>query len=139
LTLDICQARNDPAAPPAPLGVGPKIQDGRNLHLQGPAHLAGRARVVVQQARPASYAGQLVLRPDNARLALFAQEVAAAGQVPLGSPQLANGTIAAAGQDFWAEGTQVSAALRDAGLRLELLDLPNQEGDRVAATVIKVE
>ena len=127
-------------ADPAPLAGETRVDTGRNIHLQTDNHYAGRVLLVVRQAEPAAYAGDVVLRSASGRLRIFggADEVSAAGQVALAMPLATpNSTIPAAGRRLWVEGASVSAALRDAGLQLEISDLPLHEGDRANLTVLK--
>lgn len=144
LTLDICQSRTAAGVDPTPLPAAPpaieKINVGRFVHIQDPGNHHGRAMLIVRQAQPAAFAGDLVLRPINASVRAFgaADEVAAPGQVPLANPHsIPNGTIAAGGERFWAEGVTVSGALRDTGFQLGIKDLEN-DGDRVAMTVVRL-
>ncbi|MFT3857481.1 MAG: hypothetical protein QM742_08295 [Aquabacterium sp.] len=139
--MDLCQYKPQPGgADPAPLGGDARVTTGRNLHLQGDGFYAGRALLIVRQAVPAAYAGSVVLRGLSRRLRAFAyaHEVAANGQaeqaLPLSTP---NANIPGGGLKLWLEGAAASHALRDAELRLEISDLPQQEGDRAVATVVE--
>ncbi|HEX8477963.1 MAG TPA: hypothetical protein VF663_06490, partial [Telluria sp.] len=141
LTLHLCHYKPVPGGPDeAPLAGDTRVTTGRNIHLQTENRYAGRALLVIRQAVPAAYAGNVVLRSASARLRIFdgADEVPAAGQVALAMPlATANSAIPAAGRRLWVEGAAASADLRDAGLQLEISDLPLHEGDRANLTVLK--
>jgi outer membrane protein OmpA-like peptidoglycan-associated protein len=141
LTLDICQSRTAPGVDPAPLSAADKINPGRPLQTPNLANTQQRALIIVRQAQPAAFVGDLVLTPLNANVQLFgaADEVPAVGQVPLAGPQvLANGGIPAGGARFWAQGATASAAARDTGFQLGLQGV-EPDGDRVAITVIQLD
>jgi hypothetical protein len=140
VTLDICQSRTAAGADPTPLSAGDKINVGRTVHVQDAGHHHGRALVIVRQVRPAAYAGNLSLRPRDARVSLFAaaDEVPAAGQAAIANPHVfAASTVPGAGLKFWAEGASVSAALRDSGAELGV-DGVEPVADRVTITVARL-
>lgn len=140
VTLDICESRTAAGTDPKPLSAGDKINVGRTVHVQDAGHHHGRALVIVRQVQPAAYAGNLSLRPRDARVRLFAaaDEVAAAGQVAIANPRVfVASTVPAAGLQFWAEGASVSAALRDSGVELGV-DGIEPVADRVAITVARL-
>jgi hypothetical protein len=141
LTLDICPCRSDLNAKPDPLDANAKINVGRNLHLQK-NDWAARARLLVKRAKPVAYTGKLILKPIDNRVGLFSQEVSANNQVAVVTPvSLTNDTVPddGQGQEYWVQGTAASGALRDTGFTLELEDLPNQAGDKVAVTVFELK
>ena len=154
LTLDIFMSRTadatDPAAlpqppdpPPAPGAAVDKWFGGRFVHVQDPGNQHGRALVVVH-TRPAvdfgrtlvlrnvTVAGNIVTIVDN-KVQLFIPEFGdAARPNPFEFP--AN---KADGRRFWAEGRNISAALRDTGIQLGIKDL-EPDGDRVRLTVVRL-
>lgn len=137
LTLDICARRTAPGVDPVPLSTADKIDPGRFLEVRSPNNNHERALVIVRQANPAAFVGDLTLNPIDAKVQLFAatDEVPAAGQTALATPQtIANSSIPADGVKFWAEGAAVSTALRDTGFQLGLQGI-EPDGDRVAITV----
>jgi len=142
LTLEICASRTAPGVEPAPLSEADKINPGRPLQVRHPANSHQRALLIVRQAQPAAFAGNLELVPLNAaRTQLFgeADERPTAGQAPVVLPQvMANGGIAAGGVKFWVEGLTASTAARDAGFQLGLQGI-EPDGDRVAMTVIELD
>jgi len=144
VTLDICQSRTAAGATPVPLSENDKISVGRFVHVQvqggAPAQsFHGRAMLIVRQAKPADFTGQLVLWPIGNRVQLFqlADDPPAPAQAALASPQqIPNATITADGAKFWVEGTAVSGALRDTGFDLGVVGVAS-DGDRVAVTVVR--
>ena len=139
LTLDVHASRTSTTALPPPLPDASKVATGRFIHLQDPGNHAGRAMLTIHQATPAAFNGQLVLQSLDARVRAFgaADEVAAAGQVPIANPlTVANATIPADGLRFWAEGVTVSGAVRDTGFQLGLENV-EPDGDRIAITVVQ--
>jgi hypothetical protein len=143
LTLELCAYKPQTGgADPAPMGGDTRVTAGRNIHVQTDRLYAGRALLIVRQAVPAAYAGNVVLREKSGRLRVFdyASEIAAAGQVKQPLPlSTANGAIPAAGLKLWVEGAKVSDGLLDAVFQLEISDLPRQEGDCAKLTVIKTK
>jgi outer membrane protein OmpA-like peptidoglycan-associated protein len=140
LTLDLHASRTAVGVDPAALSEAAKIDPGRFVQVQDAGHHAGRAMLTVRQARPAAFAGTLVLRALDARTRVFAaaDEVAAPGQVAVVPPvNLPNAAIPAAGTRFWVEGAAVSGALRDTVLQLGV-DALEPDGDRVQLTVVEL-
>jgi hypothetical protein len=140
--LDLCAYKAAPGgADPAPLAEGPKQKPGRNLHLQDERNYAGRAMIIVQQAMPKAYSGQVVLSAIGGRVCAYpyAEEAPGGASSHLQPNPLstANASIPAAGLNLWAEGTDYSRAVLDTGFILGISDLPGQEGDRVQITVIR--
>jgi outer membrane protein OmpA-like peptidoglycan-associated protein len=158
LTLDIFQSRTadaleplplpqPPAAPPGP-GAGDKWFGGRFLHVQDPGNHHGRALLVVRQPKPATFAGDLVLRQVrvaadtpgalDARVQVFDNEFTTVGDPAKANPHELNaGTVPPAGLRLFAEGRAVSAALRDTGYQLGVKGI-DDDGDRVRATVVQL-
>ncbi|WP_344249476.1 peptidoglycan-binding protein [Isoptericola hypogeus] len=140
LFCDLHASRTAVGVDPAPLSEAAKIDPGRFVQVQDAGNHAGRAMLTVRQARPADFAGTLVLAALDARTRVFAaaDEVAAPGQAPVALPNLLpNAGIAAGGTRFWVEGTGVSAALRDTVLQLGI-DGVEPDGDRVQLTVAEL-
>lgn len=138
LFLDLHASRTAAGAAPAALTDAQKIDPGRFVQVQDAGNHAGRAMLTVRQAAPAAFTGTLVLAPVGARTRLFgaADEVAAAGQAPLGTPvSLPNTGIPATGSSFWVEGVTASGALRDATVQLGI-DGVEPDGDHVNLTVV---
>ena len=132
LTLDLYAPRRTQNAAPLVLAADAKIDPGRRLQQQTDAHEATRARLVVRKAAPPAYAGNLVLRRANDRVALRVQEIAAGGQATTAAPvTVANGDVGDAGAEHWVEG----AGAGDSGFTLGLAALPDVEGDRVTVRV----
>jgi hypothetical protein len=105
---------------------------------------AQRAKMVVAKAKPHDYAGTLVLKPITDAVVAFAaaDEVPASGQTELTGDGLkfVNGPIDAGnGVTLWVEGKTQSAAMSDTGWKVEVEDVPDEEGDRVTMTVLKTE
>lgn len=139
LELGICKERGADGGEPAKLGADEKIDAGRVLLVQKRT-FSERARLVVSQAKPASYTGKVKLVALDARVALHAagDEVPALGQTREALPlSLANDAIPGDGSKYWVEGIAPSAKLRDSGFRLELEDAPGFEGDRVHVSVLR--
>jgi hypothetical protein len=143
LDLDLCKYKPTPGgADPAPLSDADKIATGRNIHLQDDKRLsAGRCLLIVRQAKPAAYTGNVVLIAQDKRVRAFAyaQEVAKAGEAAAQATPLAtaNTAIPATGLKLWVEGAKVSDKVLDTGFTVEISDLPRREGDRVKITVVE--
>lgn len=140
VTLDICESRTAAGTDPNALSTGDKINVGRTLHVQDGGFHHGRALVIVRPVKPAAYAGNLSLRPRDARVSLFgaADEVAAAGQAAVANPHVfAASAVPATGMRFWAEGATISAALRDTGVELGV-DGVEPVADRVTMTIARL-
>ena len=139
LTLEIRGVR--PAAgDPRPLSEADKIKPGAFLAAQDAGNHQTRAMVVVR-VEPATFTGALSLRrsPSSLRVALFADEVPAAGQKPLAVPHTIDPvTIQPGGRRLFVQGSAVSQASQDSGLQLGLAG-GEVDGDRVAITVVAVE
>lgn len=137
VTLDICQSRSSKGTDPAL--VADKIGVGRFLRVQN-ANNAHRGMLIVRQAEPAAFPGNLVLNPLDGKVNVFdASAEVPAGQAPLGRHTIGNGTIDATnGTRRWAEGVSASAGLRDTGFQLGI-DGVDDDGDRVAITAFTVD
>lgn len=159
LTLDIFATRTAAGVDPAPLPQPPNVPPaagttptdkwfgGRFVHLQDASHHHGRALVTVRQVRPAAFTGTLTLRnvaiagvnvtgPD-VRVRLQDNEQFTAGEAAKANPhEFAAAAVPAAGLRLFAEGSTVSAALRDTALQLGIKDLED-DGDRVRLTVVR--
>lgn len=137
LTLEIGDRRSAPGVDPVPLSAAAKINPGRFLEVRNATNTHERALLIVRQANPAVFTGDLELNAIGNKVQIFAEadEVPAAGQTALTKPQvIPNGTIPADGVKFWAEGVTASTALRDTGFQLGIKDV-ERDGDRVAVTV----
>jgi hypothetical protein len=120
-----------------PLSATDKINPGRFVHLQDAGNHCARAKLIVRKAKPAAFAGELVLSAIGNRVQIFADEVAATGQTATNLPQtLANGDIPNTGSVFWVQGATVSGALRDTGFTLAVKDV-EPDGDKVTVTVVQ--
>lgn len=138
--LDLHASRTAAGVDPAALTDAEKINPGRFVQAQDAGNHAGRAMLTVRRAAPADFTGTLSLAPVGARLRLFgaADEVAAPGQAPVGTPvTVANTGIPATGIRFWVEGVTASAALRDATVQLGI-DGAEPDGDHVNLTVVRL-
>ncbi|MCB0088457.1 MAG: hypothetical protein KDE54_11135, partial [Caldilineaceae bacterium] len=139
LTLDVAQSRSAPGVEPPVLSTNDKINTGRFVQVRDASNTHERAMLIVRQAQPTAFAGELILTPMNARVEAFVQETPAAGQVALPNPQvLANGTIPATGARFFVQGVNASAAVRDSGFQLGLRNV-EADGDRILMTTVQLE
>ncbi|MDB5048344.1 MAG: hypothetical protein JWO30_1415 [Fibrobacteres bacterium] len=141
--LDLCQSRNSASTDPTTLGLpgfSPnKVDDGRFLHIQDPGGFQGRAMIIVQKARPAAFAGKLVLKRNDAKLKVFPNERPTAGETAVADPdEIDNASIPSGGLKLFVEGATVSGALRDTGFTLGVKDV-DPEGDKVSLTVIRLK
>jgi len=133
LTLDVFAATG---VNPAALDPASKLSPGRGVVVAGK-----RAKVVLSQAAPADFDGQILLQPLANRLAFFADEVPAGGQLSLAGPALsfANSALGAP-KTLWTSATAVSLALADEGWFAAVEGVEHNgalvEGDRVALTAI---
>ncbi len=137
LTLEIGDRRSALGVDPVPLSTADKINPGRFLEVKNSTNTHERALLIVRQANPAAFTGDLELTTIDNKVQIFteADEVPASTQTALPTPQvIPNGTIPAGGVKFWAEGVTVSTTLRDTGFQLGIKDV-EKEGDRVSITV----
>lgn len=143
VSLELCQYKpKTGGADPAPLAGDERVTKGRNILLQTDDLYAGRALLIVKQAKPAAYAGSVVLKQSGNHLRLFdyADEVPAKGQAAKAFPlSTLNSAVPGSGLKLWIEGASVSKALLDAALTLEISDLAKQEGDKALVTVLKTK
>jgi hypothetical protein len=139
--LKVHQSRRKPDKDPDPIAPANKLNPGRFVHLQDAGNNHGRARILVPQVKPKTFAGKLELvawdvAADSAagpRLALFAAE--APGGAALANPHVfAHSTVPEKGLELWAQGHKVSGALRDTQLRLRVSDAEGS-ADRAGFTV----
>jgi hypothetical protein len=138
LFLDIYQSRRSAGVDPRPLPPEAKVRTGRYLHVQDRGNHHGRGMLVVRGARPAAFAGTIVLEAQDARVEVYEQEVAANGQSALPLPiRLPNGDIPDEGRRYWVQGADVSNAQRDTGLTVGVEGVSGT-GDRVAVTVVRL-
>ncbi len=135
LTLDICQSS---AAGGAPLSTDDKIHAGRSVLVQAAHGKHERAKLVIRQAKPAAFKGELVLKAIGGHVKLFAAEKHAPGQAQVDPLTLANDKIPRAGEVRWAEGGSVSGDMRDAGFTLGLKGVED-DGDHVKMTVVELK
>jgi outer membrane protein OmpA-like peptidoglycan-associated protein len=139
LTLDVCVSRVTAGVDPPTLSTADKVGVGRFLQVHDPQDTHERALVLVRPPNPGTFTGDLSLSGRDARVAAFADEIPATGQVALPLPTtISPGTIPPGGARFFVEGTAVSAAARDTGFRLGLAG-GEPDGDNFAATVVQVE
>ena len=138
VTLEIYKTRTAVGAEPAILAA--KTTDpGRIVHVQNTSYHHGRALLIVRQAVPNTFPGDLILTAEKGKVRVFAdpQEVAAAGQAVLGNPySIPNLPITAVGVRLWAEGADVSGTVGDTGFRLGI-DGVDPDGDRAKMTVVQ--
>ncbi|MFC1712436.1 carboxypeptidase regulatory-like domain-containing protein [Candidatus Poribacteria bacterium] len=145
LSLDIYRSRPGVGGEPDKLTDTEKIDPGRPVIVQGQKGdrlFAERAMLVIGKAKPNDLSGNLVLKRISDRVDVFAenQEIPASGHVPLVQCVFANNTINQnSGKKLWVQGAAKSAAMGDTGLKIELENLPDKEGDRVTMTVLKTE
>lgn len=121
LTLDLCQSRIGGAAP-QPMPPGEKAFRGRFLCARHPKRDIERAKLVVQQAKPAAFTGKLELAVSGP-VKLYAAEKRPGGKPPPAEAEIAVPVVlenASLGtpKEYWVEGTAASGALRDAELKL---------------------
>ena len=147
LKLNVYKPRPEDNSDPVIMDEGLKIDPGRGIIVQGATDkllFAHRAKLVLIQAKPVAYTGKLILKPikDNVELFGSADEVPASGQTVLSGDSLKfdNGTIDAVnGVIFFVQGKSKSDAVGDSGWKVEAVDVPDQEGDRVTMTAFKAE
>jgi outer membrane protein OmpA-like peptidoglycan-associated protein len=140
LTLDVCVSRTTPVADPPPLSAADKFAVGRFVQMRDPQNTHERALLLVRPPNPGGFTADLSLSVRGAAsVALFADEVPAAGQAPQPFPiTVPAATIPPGGARFFVEGTTVSTGPRNTGVRLGLAG-GEPDGDNIAATVVQVE
>jgi outer membrane protein OmpA-like peptidoglycan-associated protein/dienelactone hydrolase len=138
LTLDICAPRLSPRVDPVPLPQANKLKPGRTVQVREADFSNERAALIVEPPQPTGFSGTLTLSSFGAggpaRVEAFAVEAPAAGQTPAAGT-IPTSAIPPGGLKLFAEGTSVSAAVRDTGFRLGIQGLAN-ECDRVELTVL---
>ncbi|MBZ5625995.1 MAG: hypothetical protein LAQ69_46000 [Acidobacteriia bacterium] len=139
--LKVHQSRRKAGKVPKPVADGDKLNPGRFLHKQDAGNHHGRARTLVPQVKPKTFAGNLELvvwdvtanSAASPRMSLFTAEAPGGGA--LGNPHnFGHGTVPAAGLELWTEGQTTSGGLRDTQLRLRVADAEGT-ADRTAFTV----
>ncbi|HLM98204.1 MAG TPA: hypothetical protein VK335_02920 [Bryobacteraceae bacterium] len=135
--LEIHQSRTAPTLEPTQIGVPDKVTVGRVVHRQAGNH-HGRALVILKQALPTTWPGNLDLNAFDARVRLFddPNEVAPAGAVIPLTLTIANTAIPPAGRRFWAEGVSHSVNINDTGFKVGISGL-SRDGDWVRMTVVE--
>ncbi|MGH4002080.1 MAG: peptidoglycan-binding protein [Pseudonocardiaceae bacterium] len=138
LTLDIGLSRPAAGVEPPLLPKAQKNAPGRAVQRADPLFTHERALIVV---RPlvAGFAGSVSLTALSGRVAVWNDEMPAAGQVQVALPHvIAAGAIPPAGLRLFVDGTALSALAADTGLQLGL-DGVEPDGDHVRSTVVQVE
>jgi outer membrane protein OmpA-like peptidoglycan-associated protein len=138
LTLDVGLSRTAPGVEPVPMSAATKAGVGRLVQSALPNNSHERAMLFVRPPTPSSFNCTLVLRPLDARVELFTEEIPADGQTAIVPPrEILSALAAATPVRFFAQGqaATVSAADLDTGCQLGVLDL-GDDGDRVPMTVI---
>jgi uncharacterized protein (DUF2141 family) len=151
LKLDVHKCRPDDGSDPPAVQIDKKIEPGAFVHVKHTLKNAAgtdvfchdRIKLVVHQAKPAGFAGKLVLKGLSRNLQLFAEpdESPATGQAVQALPlSIDNASIdATKGRVLWIEGATTSKKLREEGLTLGVEGLADREGDRVVVTVIETK
>jgi len=141
--LEMFKSPIKPTAPPALIDDAQKMNPGRFVHLQDAGNHHARAKIGIRHTLPRDFNGALELLSCDtagtagAALALFDEQAPGTGAQRAGNPYIVNhnGTaFATPGEDSWVQGAAVSAALRDAELRLRVTDAEGA-ADRGAFTV----
>ncbi|HWF08832.1 MAG TPA: choice-of-anchor X domain-containing protein [Bryobacteraceae bacterium] len=100
---------------------------------------APRQQIVVGQAQPASFTGNLILTRNSAKVKVFDAATAGSEITFNGTDnKFANAGIAAAGKNLWVEGATQSDAMRDITLTLAVESRPDVK-DTVTFTVLWVD
>ncbi|MEZ4315499.1 MAG: hypothetical protein R3F14_46380 [Polyangiaceae bacterium] len=137
VTLDI--HKSQPAAATAPaLSQDDKVHAGRNLLVQNKAKQRHRAKLVIQQVKPAAFKGDLVLKAKNGHVDAFADEKTKVGEASALPFTVAADKIPAAGQVLWAEGASASDKMRDTGFVLGIKGVEDT-ADLVSATSVQLD
>lgn len=139
LTLDASLSRPLAGGDPPLMAAADRIATGRFVQVASPTFSHERAKVTARPPSP-GLSCELVLRALGApaRVRLFSQEVPAEGQSETALPDqfLSGLATIGGGLDFFAEGTQPSASLRDTGFQLGIVGL-DDDGDRVPMTALE--
>lgn len=139
LVLESYEARAKPTVDPVLMAEDVKIEPGRPVPWD--TQTVERVKVVLKQAEPTDFTGNIVVEPIMANLQAYDDEKPPAG-APVGGLSFANSTLAGAGKTLWTQGTTVSAAAGDSGWRVAVEGVTGVggpvEGDRVTMTVFKL-
>jgi hypothetical protein len=136
VTLDICKGRPGPGVAPPPLSQDDKVQVGRNLLVQDAAGQFERAQLIIQQVKPSTFRGALVLTARG-HVTAFTNEKHTAGETEALPYTIPDASKIPAGGDknLWAEGKSPSADVLDSGF---IVTVQGIEADRVNATSVHV-
>jgi hypothetical protein len=139
VTLEVGLSRPAGGGDPPLLSAADKIGTGRFTQVRDPNLGHERTLIRARPPQPAVFAGELSITPTSASIAIFAEEVPAAGQAALPTPLVIPAAgIPATGVDRFVEGLDHSAAPRDVGLQLGIRDL-DPDGDRVNLTLVRLD
>jgi hypothetical protein len=134
--LEICKSRTAADKDPDPIAEDKKTALGRFVHAQAGGH-HGRAMLIVSPVQPKDFEGKLVLSPVDAKVSLFEGEKG--GVALVAAVEIAHDSkFPVKGERRWVEGTTVSGALRDTGVKLGIKDVED-ECDQVAITVVRLK
>lgn len=144
--LDVYQSRRRAGREPGAMSSNDKVNVGRYLHVQDAGNNHGRALVLARRVRPNDFDGTLSLTVCDAngnasnRAQLFDHENPAtpAGQAAHPNPYEIphNAAFPRRGRRLWAQGSNVSAALRDTEVWLGVRD-HIRRCDRFTATIVQ--
>lgn len=142
LTLKIHKPRPENGGAPPVIDEAKKLDPGRAVLEQGTADnrlFAHRAMLVVERAEPHAYSGKMVLKTlkDNIEAFSHTHEKPAKGQQALEEDELKFANTAS--HTLWVQGKSKSDSMGDSGWKVELEEVPDQEGDRVTMSVLKTE
>lgn len=138
-TVDICLSRAASGADPATLSEADKVATGRAVQVADPGFSHERAMLIVRPPQPPGTGVTLVVTPINSTVGLFTQEPPAGGQTAVPTPlEIPESSIPAGGVRLFVEGTRVSSAARDTGVRLGIKTVAD-EADRVVMTSVQVD
>jgi phage baseplate assembly protein gpV len=137
LTLDICKSRPAGGGDPPPLSQYEKVHIGRSVLVQNKVQSFERAKLIIQQAKPKTFKGTLVVKAKNEHVAAYKDEKPKAGDAAV-QFQIAADKVAATGKIIWAQAERPSDDMRDSGFTLGIKDV-DDEGDKVTATAVKIQ
>jgi hypothetical protein len=139
VTIDICKARPGAGAAPPPLSPDDKVGVGRNLLTQDKAGHFERAQLIVQQVKPASFTGTLIVEAKN-HVSAFTNEKSTKGEKEALPYTIPDASKIPAGGDktLWAEGKTPSKEILDSGFVVAIKDL-EEDADHVGATSVHVQ
>ena len=139
VTLDIHKSRPQAGGDPPVFSQDDKIWVGRNLLVQGSRNQFDRAQLVIQQVKPTTFKGTLVLKAQNGHVDAFKEEdPKKAGQASLLPFEIAADKIPAAGEKLWAQGKSPSDKMLDSGFVLGIKGVED-EGDKVTVTAVQID